>query len=177
LNSESGSFITGLGRFLFRIRGLIGTIAFVILWFAGRPGLESCLNSLSLILPGLILRFWTAGYIGPESRKNEISARRIVTDGPYRYFRHPLYLGNFALVGGFVIALKPPVVFGLGTLVGFLLIYGLISRAEAEFLNRSGLEPVAVGFSLKSALAEWQTWLVTGVALGLVLMKVLFFKG
>ncbi|MGB9742878.1 MAG: methyltransferase family protein [candidate division WOR-3 bacterium] len=175
MNSESDSYPVRLGRFLFRIRGFIGTIAFVPLWLTGRPGLTSCLNSLTLIIPGLLLRFWTAGYIGPESRQSSISASRIVSDGPYRYFRHPLYLGNFALVAGLVVALQPPALLGLGVLAGFLLIYSLIARAETDFLNRSVLKPVCAGFKLKYALIEWQTWLVTLAALGLVLVKVLLF--
>ncbi len=169
------SLTARLGRFLFRYRQVAGLLGFVLVALTGRPGPGTLLNGLVLILPGLLLRFWTAGYIGRESRNPEISARRLVVSGPYRYFRHPLYLGNFALVAGVVVGFHPPVWTTLVVLFGYLLIYGLISRAEAEMLALADLQPESPGFSLWEALQEWQTWLVTAVAIGLGWGKWLIF--
>uniref|UniRef100_A0A7V3PSK8 Isoprenylcysteine carboxylmethyltransferase family protein n=1 Tax=candidate division WOR-3 bacterium TaxID=2052148 RepID=A0A7V3PSK8_UNCW3 len=176
MNPETFSLPARMGRLLFRVRAILGVIGFALLLYLGKPRIDTLLNSLTLIIPGLLLRFWTAGYIGPESRRRQITASRIVVDGPYRYFRHPLYLGNFALVAGFIVALHPPVLLGLGILAGFLLIYGLISRAETEFLNQSGLEPVATNFNSHYALLEWQTWVLVALGFVFTLLKLLFFR-
>ncbi len=168
------SLTARLGRFLFRCRQVAGLLGFVLVALTGRPGPGTLLNGLVLLLPGLLLRFWTAGYIGRESRKPEISARRLVVSGPYRYFRHPLYLGNFALVAGVVVGFHPPVWSALVVLFGYLLIYGLISRAEAEIIALACPQPESPGFSIREALAEWQTWLVTFIAWGLGWLKWLF---
>lgn len=169
------SLTARIGRFLFRYRQVAGVLGFVLVALTGRPGPETLQNGLMLVIPGLLLRFWTAGYIGRESRNPEISARRLVVSGPYRYFRHPLYLGNFALVAGVVVGFHPPVWSALVVLFGYLVIYGLISRAEAEILALARPQPESPEFSLNEALAEWQTWLVTAVALGLAGVKWLIF--
>jgi len=129
------------------------------------------LNSLTLIIPGLLLRFWTTGYIGKISRAPSISADYLVVKGPYRFFRHPLYLGNFALVAGVLVALKPSLIMAFAVLLGYLIMYRLIARAETEYLEQSNPEPKETGFNIIEALSEWRTWLVTGTALGLGLLK------
>ncbi len=169
------SLTARLGRFLFRYRQVTGAAGFILIFIFGMSDRRSLLEGLVLIIPGLLLRFWTAGYIGKESRKPEISGSRLVVSGPYRYFRHPLYLGNFALVAGMVVSLKPALPVALLVLFGYLLIYGLISRAEAEILALAAPQPERPSFSLNEALQEWQTWLVTVSAWALGWLKWLIF--
>lgn len=147
-----------------------------MVYIFARPTITSCLESLLLILSGLALRFWAAGYIGNDARSKTISAQRVITDGPYRYFRHPLYLGNFAIVAGMLVALKPPLTIALLIILGFILMYGLIARSETRFLEGSDLEIAAAHFSLQKAISEWQTWLVTSLALILTVAKALFLS-
>jgi hypothetical protein len=52
--------------------------------------------SLVLVLPGLWLRGYAAGYV----KKNA----ELTRTGPYAYTRNPLYLGSIALAFGFAIA-------------------------------------------------------------------------
>lgn len=74
---------------------------------ATRPGLkaetlgEEAVDALAWVIvgAGLVLRLWATTFIG--GRKN----RQLVTTGPYRIVRHPLYLGSaLALVGVLLIA-------------------------------------------------------------------------
>jgi len=53
--------------------------------------------SLALVLPGLWLRGYAAGYV----KKN----RELTQTGPYAHTRNPLYLGSMLMAAGFAVAL------------------------------------------------------------------------
>ena len=53
--------------------------------------------SLALVLPGLWLRGYAAGYV----KKN----RELTLTGPYAHTRNPLYLGSMLIAAGFAVAL------------------------------------------------------------------------
>jgi hypothetical protein len=119
-----------LGRFLFRWRGVIGFVAFGVVFWLARPTFGSCLLGLPIVLVGLVTRFWASGYIGIEGRAREIGASRRLVSGPYRLLRHPLYIGNFMLVAGMLVALRPALWLGAVVLAGFIAEYSLIVAAE-----------------------------------------------
>ncbi|MBU1044242.1 MAG: isoprenylcysteine carboxylmethyltransferase family protein [Candidatus Omnitrophica bacterium] len=48
---------------------------------------------LGVIIAGLLIRFWAAGYIK--------KIRKLTTSGPYAFVRNPLYVGNFLIGLGF----------------------------------------------------------------------------
>ncbi|MFH1062957.1 MAG: isoprenylcysteine carboxylmethyltransferase family protein [Candidatus Omnitrophota bacterium] len=48
---------------------------------------------LGVIIAGLFVRFWAAGYIK--------KIRKLTTSGPYAFVRNPLYVGNFLMGLGF----------------------------------------------------------------------------
>ncbi len=69
-----------------RIRVPLGFVfAGVFLWLA-RPTGKTMLLSLLLVVPGVWLRAYAAGYV----RKNA----ELTRTGPYAYTRNPLYLGS-----------------------------------------------------------------------------------
>jgi protein-S-isoprenylcysteine O-methyltransferase Ste14 len=51
---------------------------------------------LALTLVGTVLAFWSAWYLG-RSFSLLPQARRLVTTGPYRFVRHPIYLGGLLI--------------------------------------------------------------------------------
>jgi hypothetical protein len=216
-----------LGRFLFRWRGVIGFAAFGVVFWLARPTFGSCLLAIPIVLVGLATRFWASGYIGIEGRVREIGASRRIVSGPYRLLRHPLYVGNFLLVTGMLIALRPAVWVAVVVLAGFIGEYAMIVVAEERDVRQKwssgqvvkGLvrSPESTGekrgtvngenrgqslgapasnsarysprfprpcegtvpvfrhgpesFLLSRALVEWRTWVVSGVAWGLALVK------
>jgi len=199
------------GRFLFRWRGVIGFVAFGVVFWLARPTTKSCLLGLPVVLVGLATRFWASGYIGIEGRVREIGGqteergvrredggtpRRRIVAGPYRILRHPLYIGNFMLVAGMLLALRPAVWMGAVVLAGFLVEYSLIVGAEERYLadrivqnpevrNQNAEFQIVVSgrreaesesFLLSRALVEWRTWVVTGVGYGLALVKALLVR-
>jgi len=82
--------------------------------------------SLALVLPGLWLRAYAAGYV----KKN----RELTVTGPYAHTRNPLYLGSMLIAGGFALALLSWLV-ALVLAVGFLVIYVPVIASEERFLR------------------------------------------
>jgi protein-S-isoprenylcysteine O-methyltransferase Ste14 len=82
--------------------------------------------SLALVLPGLWLRGYAAGYV----KKN----RELTQTGPYAHTRNPLYLGSMLIAAGFAVALLSwPVALVLA--VGFTVIYVPVIASEERFLR------------------------------------------
>ena len=87
---------TGWQKIARRIRVPLGfVLAGVFLWLA-RPTWKTMLLSLLLVVPGVWLRAYAAGYV----RKN----RELTLTGPYAYTRNPLYLGSTMIAFGFAVA-------------------------------------------------------------------------
>ena len=82
--------------------------------------------SLALVLPGLWLRGYAAGYV----KKN----RELTQTGPYAHTRNPLYLGSMLMAAGFALALRSwPMALVLAA--GFLVIYVPVIASEERFLR------------------------------------------
>jgi protein-S-isoprenylcysteine O-methyltransferase Ste14 len=84
------------------------------------------------------LRTWGTAYLNPEVMVDmRMHTTRLVADGPYRYVRNPLYLGNILLGVGFGL---------MSSRVGFFILvlgmiffdYRLILREEAGILASQG---------------------------------------
>ena len=87
--------------------------------------------SLLLVVPGLWLRGYAAGYV----KKN----RELTMTGPYAHVRNPLYLGSMLIAAGFAVALMSwP--FAVVLVVFFLLIYVPVIASEEKFLRGEFLE-------------------------------------
>jgi protein-S-isoprenylcysteine O-methyltransferase Ste14 len=109
-----------------RIRVPLGFVfAAVFLWRA-RPSLLSLLLSLLLVVPGLWLRGYAAGYV----RKNA----ELTQTGPYAYTRNPLYLGSMLAAFGFAAASRRWELVVLLALL-FLAVYLPVILSEEKFLR------------------------------------------
>jgi protein-S-isoprenylcysteine O-methyltransferase Ste14 len=109
-----------------RIRVPLGfCFAAVFLWLARPTGLSLAL-SLLLVLPGLWLRGYAAGYV----RKNS----ELTTTGPYAHTRNPLYLGSMSIAFGFAAASGRWIILIVLTAL-FLAIYLPTILSEEEFLR------------------------------------------
>ncbi len=109
-----------------RIRVPLGFLVAIIYLFAGHPRLWTLLVSFVLVVPGLALRAFAAGYV----RKNA----ELTQNGPYAYTRNPLYLGSLLMVMGFGLAAGSWSMFALLTVV-FLAIYLPTITAEEQYLR------------------------------------------
>ncbi len=132
--SETNSFLAGWQRIARRIRVPLGfAAAAVYLWELVKhaPRWQPIAWSLLLVLPGLWLRGYAAGFV----KKN----RELTMTGPYAHVRNPLYLGSILIASGFAVALMSwP--FAVALVVFFLLIYVPVIASEERFLRGEFLE-------------------------------------
>ena len=90
------------------------------------PTWMSCLLGGIVAASGEMLRVWAAGHIQ--------KGREITRSGPYRFVRHPLYLGSTLMAVGFAVAARRPVILLL--VVGYLgLTLWAAIRTEEAALN------------------------------------------
>ena len=75
-------------------RDVTRTLLAWLAWIAVTLGVYAI---LALVLPGLWLRGYAAGYV----KKN----RELTQTGPYAYTRNPLYVGSILIAAGFAVAL------------------------------------------------------------------------
>jgi protein-S-isoprenylcysteine O-methyltransferase Ste14 len=117
---------TAWQRFARRARVPLGFVVAAVFLVFARPTLRTLLWSLLLVVPGVWLRAYAAGYV----KKNA----ELTRTGPYAYTRNPLYLGSMAIAFGFALAAGR---WGLGLLlcVMFLAIYIPTILSEETFLR------------------------------------------
>jgi protein-S-isoprenylcysteine O-methyltransferase Ste14 len=87
---------TGWQKIARRIRVPLGFVVAAVFLVFARPTPLTMAASLLVILPGLWLRAFAAGYV----RKNA----ELTRTGPYAYTRNPLYLGSMCIAFGFALA-------------------------------------------------------------------------
>jgi protein-S-isoprenylcysteine O-methyltransferase Ste14 len=109
-----------------RIRVPLGFVfAGVFLWLA-EPTWKTLLLSLLLVVPGVWLRAYAAGYV----RKNA----ELTRTGPYAYTRNPLYLGSMMIAFGFAVGAASWIIF-IALAVLFAAIYIPTIQGEEGYLR------------------------------------------
>jgi protein-S-isoprenylcysteine O-methyltransferase Ste14 len=146
-------------------------LAAIVLWLA-RPTPQSVVIGGLITVPGELLRLWAAGHID--------KGREVTRSGPYRWVRHPLYLGSTVMGVGFAVAaarLVPALMVGTYLVVAF----GVAIRTEEAALGarfggeyaayRAGVSaPVARPWRLDRVIANREYRAAAGLALALALL-------
>ncbi len=159
--------IINIGRLLYRYRAVIAVPFFILLVIFSRPGYIKIIPYF-IIFIGLTIRFWAAGYIGKKARATTFSTGCRIINAPYKYLKHPLYVGNFFLVLGVVLLFNPTIWFAVLIMVLFLLVYTLIIMSESNYLK--DLPKTKAHFQLVNCKGEISTIIIVLV---IVLMYVL----
>jgi protein-S-isoprenylcysteine O-methyltransferase Ste14 len=162
-----------LGR-LARFRVPLGFASAAIAYWFARPGSTSLVAGLAVALPGELLRIWASGHIQ--------KGREITSSGPYRYVRHPLYIGSSIMGAGFVIAARS---WPVAAIVAAYLVVTLLAavRTEEAALDarfdgeytayREGrVTPAARAFSVDRVIANREYRAMAGFALAFALLAV-----
>ena len=168
-------------RWLFRIARLRVSVGFVVApvaFLLADPTYWSIAMGACVAACGEAIRVWAAGHV----RKSE----EVTSSGPYRFTRHPLYLGSGIVGVGFVSAAAstPVTVIVLGYLAVMMSI--AITVEEAGLRHKFGstydgyasgkLEPSARAFSLEQAVRNGEHRALLGfvASIGLLGLKAWF---
>jgi protein-S-isoprenylcysteine O-methyltransferase Ste14 len=101
---------------------LLYTMVAALLYFA-QPTVASVAIGFGLVAGGEAIRWWAAGYL--------LKTVELVTNGPYRFTRNPLYLGRLLIFSGLCVMVNLPgggswIVLG----VGWVLFFGIYLRRK-----------------------------------------------
>ena len=122
--------MTGILRFLARRRVLIGFIAGVAALWLSRPTRETLLIGAIVAVLGEAIRIWAAGHLE--------KGREVTSSGPYRFTRHPLYLGSTIIGAGLAIASASVIVAVLVALYLAVTLSAAIATEEAHLTEKFG---------------------------------------
>lgn len=92
-----------------------------------RPTPRSLAIGAAIALLGEAIRIWAAGHLE--------KGREVTMSGPYRYVRHPLYLGSTVMAVGLAVAVRHPLAWVIALLY-VLIMMGSAIRSEEAFLRR-----------------------------------------
>ena len=109
-----------------RIRVPLGFLTATVFFLFAKPQPRWLLWSLAVVLPGLGLRAYAAGYV----KKNA----ELTRTGPYAHTRNPLYLGSMLIAFGFAVA-AGRIWLGVLLVALFLAIYWPTILSEERFLR------------------------------------------
>ena len=147
----------------------------LVVWLAA-PTWRSLAAGALVALAGEALRVWAAGHVE--------KSREVTRSGPYRYTRHPLYLGSSVIALGIAIACASWAVAGLVGVYVAVTMSAAIRAEEAHLRAKFGAEydayaaraapPMIRSFSAARALANREHHTIAGlvVALALLALKV-----
>jgi protein-S-isoprenylcysteine O-methyltransferase Ste14 len=92
--------IISYGETLFRYRDITPVPLVILFGILSQPTLLSATMGTLIILLGEFFRVYSVAFIGPKSRTHGPVVEQLVTTGPFRWVRNPLYIANgFILVG------------------------------------------------------------------------------
>ena len=113
-----------------RFRQFLGIAFIILVSIAGSPEQAPYLAGAALVIVGSAIRLWASGHV----KKNKVLA----TTGPYAFVRHPLYVGNLALLFGFALACG--LWWAIPLLAGFLLAFypPAIRHEDAKLQRKFG---------------------------------------
>ncbi len=91
-----------------------------------------------VISAGALMRTWGAAYLRTAVVQDKrLHTERVVADGPYRFVRNPLYLGNIALAVGLA-TMASRVGAAIIVLGNLIIVLRLIGREEVELKASAG---------------------------------------
>jgi protein-S-isoprenylcysteine O-methyltransferase Ste14 len=142
---------------------------------------------LGMVLTGMVVRAWAAGFAGRHTRSSKIEGNKLATAGPYAHVRNPIYFGSVILGFGMVLLIGDRRLVVPCALTFLALYFGLIP-AEEEFLGQkfkdeyevycqhvprliprltgwAGADPVEP-FDSRAAAGEWRLGVILAIIWG-----------
>ena len=159
-------------KWLARRRVAIGFILGAAVLYLAQPTRTSLVRGAVLALIGEALRIWAAGHLE--------KSREVTRSGPYRFTRHPLYLGSSIIAIGIAVASASLAVAAIVAVYVLTAIPAAILSEEAHLREKFGgaydayktraAPPMERSFSLARARINREHHTIGGVLLGLALL-------
>jgi protein-S-isoprenylcysteine O-methyltransferase Ste14 len=157
---------------LARRRVPLGFVAAAAALLLARPTWQSWLMGLSVALVGEAFRVWAAGHLE--------KSREVTRSGPYRFSRHPLYVGSSVLALGVVIASRSAIVAAIAAVYMATTIAAAIRTEEAFLRQEFGAayddyraarsDPMHRRFSFGRAMRNREYRAIAGLLAGFALL-------
>lgn len=146
-----------IGEWFFQNRGYTPVPLAILMLIYSDPSIRSVLLGALCIVLGESLRIYSIGFVGSISRtRSDSTGSDLINKGPYAFVRNPMYVGNFLLVIGFMIAAKTFWI-GILTLGLFYTQYYFIVRYEESILTSK------FGSEYHSYLRSVPRWIPFGI--------------
>jgi protein-S-isoprenylcysteine O-methyltransferase Ste14 len=157
-------------KLLARLRVPLGFAFGALVFLLAQPTARSMIAGAILAAAGEAVRVWAAGHLE--------KSREVTSSGPYRFTRHPLYLGSTIIGAGLAVAARSWIV---ALLVGVYLAATLTAAIRTEEVSlsvtfggayeayRAG-HTVARRFSLERAVRNREYRAIVGLLVGLALL-------
>jgi protein-S-isoprenylcysteine O-methyltransferase Ste14 len=159
-------------RWLARKRVPLGFAVAVVAIVLAQPTWRTWTAGLLVASCGELLRIWAAGHLE--------KGREVTRSGPYRWTRHPLYVGSAILAAGVVVASRSVIVAAVAGVYMAATLTAAVRTEEAflrrtfgdtyERYSRSEAAPMRRTFSLDRAFRNREYRAVAGVAVGFALL-------
>jgi len=159
-------------RLLARWRVFLGFVfAAIVLWLA-TPSPQSLAIGAAIAIVGESIRLWAAGHLE--------KSKEVTQSGPYRYTRHPLYLGSSLIGIGIAVVSNKLVVAAIVIAYLALTLTAAMRSEEAHLREKFGdaydayaekrAPRVARSFSWQRAIYNREHHTVAGLITGLLLL-------
>jgi len=159
-------------RLLARWRVFLGFVfAAIVIWLA-TPAPRSLMIGAAIAVIGESIRIWAAGHLE--------KSKEVTQSGPYRYTRHPLYLGSSLIGIGMAVIANNWVVAAIVIAYLVLTLTAAMRSEEAHLREKFGdaydayaekrAEPMVRQFSLARAVGNREHHTIAGLLTGFALL-------
>ena len=133
---ETNTQSPGLGQTLFKYRDYTPIPLILIVLLVAKPSVFTATLGMIVLTFGELFRIYSVAFIGSISRtRKESLGDQLISSGPFKWVRNPLYLGNFFIVLGLAIY-SGVLWFCILTAVLFYLQYHFIVQYEESLLGK-----------------------------------------
>jgi protein-S-isoprenylcysteine O-methyltransferase Ste14 len=161
-------------KLLTRFRVFLGFVFAAIALYLATPTRTTLLFGATVSVLGELIRLWAAGHLE--------KSKEVTRSGPYRFTRHPLYLGSSLIGIGFAIAANHVAVAVIVAAYLLLTLTAAMRSEEAHLRSKFGdaydayvenrSAPMQRRFSFRRAIANREHHTIAGLIAALLLLLV-----
>lgn len=139
--STSNFNVVEMGERLFKWRDYTPIPLLLLMFVTAEPNKISTTIGTAVIILGEVIRIYSVSFIGSISRtRKESLGHNLISSGPFRYVRNPLYVGNFLITMGFATYAAQPWFIVFAALAFGFQYYCIVKYEETLLVARFGEE-------------------------------------